>query len=111
MSKKLTLRRLRGKDLIDALFRKGAKIQSKNLLLKVLESPKGGEILRVGVSVPKRNFKRAVDRNHIKRQLRILFKEVKAEVPIIGACMLIYKGHKKILTSELVEEARGMFVK
>ena len=111
MSKKLTLRRLRGKDLIDALFRKGAKIQSKNLLLKVLESPKGGEILRVGVSVPKRNFKRAVDRNHIKRQLRIVFKEVQAEVHFFGACMLIYKGHKKILTSELVEEARGMFVK
>ncbi|MDO7646792.1 MAG: ribonuclease P protein component, partial [Flavobacteriaceae bacterium] len=87
MSKKLTLRRLKGKDLIDALFRKGAKIQSKNLLLKVLESPKGGEILRVGVSVPKRNFKRAVDRNHIKRQLRIVFKEVQVEVPFSGACM------------------------
>ena len=111
MSKKLTLRRLKGKDLIDALFRKGAKIQSKNLLLKVLESPKGGEILRVGVSVPKRNFKRAVDRNHIKRQLRIVFKEVQGKVPFFGACMLIYKGHKKPLTSELVEEARGMFVK
>ena len=85
MSKKLTLRRLKGKDLIDALFRKGAKIQSKNLLLKVLESPKGGEILRVGVSVPKRNFKRAVDRNHIKRQLRIVFKEVQGKVPFSGA--------------------------
>jgi hypothetical protein len=32
-------------------------------------------------------------------------------VPFFGACMLIYKGHKKTLTSELVEEARGMFVK
>tara|TARA_B100000780_G_C20852775_1_gene338937 strand:+ start:28 stop:363 length:336 start_codon:yes stop_codon:yes gene_type:complete len=111
MNKKLTLKRLKGKDLIDALFRKGNNIQSKNLLLKVLESPKEGEILRVGVSVPKRNFRRAVDRNHIKRQLRVVFKEFQGDVHFFGACMLVYKGLKKPLTSELIEEARGMFVK
>tara|TARA_B100000767_G_scaffold263225_1_gene276744 strand:- start:1734 stop:2069 length:336 start_codon:yes stop_codon:yes gene_type:complete len=111
MSKRLTLKRLKGKDLIDALFRKGNKILSKNLMLKVLESPKGDKTLRIGVSVPKRNFRRAVDRNRIKRQLRVVFKEVQEKVTVFGACMLIYRGHKKALTSELIEEARGMFDK
>ena len=37
--------------------------------------------LYVGVSVPKRNFKRAVDRNKIKRQLRIALKKAEGNIP------------------------------
>jgi ribonuclease P protein component len=100
MSKLITLNRLKGKELIDALFRKGTVRRSKHLLLKVLY---------VGVSVPKRNFKRAVDRNKIKRQLRIALKNAEENIPFSGACMLIYTGRKHPLTSELVEGVKELF--
>jgi len=109
MSKASKLNRLKGKELIDALFRKGTVRRSKHLLLKVLETKESETVLYVGVSVPKRNFKRAVDRNKIKRQLRIALKNAEENIPFSGACMLIYIGRKHPLTSELVEGVKGLF--
>ena len=109
MSKLITLNRLKGKELIDALFRKGTVLRSKHLLLRVLESKASENELYVGVSVPKRNFKRAVDRNKIKRQLRIALKKAEGNIPFGGACMLIYTGRKHPLTSDLVEGVKEIF--
>ena len=109
MSKVITLNGLKGKELIDALFRKGAVRRSKNLHLKVLEAKESEAVLYVGVSVPKRNFKRAVDRNKIKRQLRSAIKNAEENIPFSGACMLIYTGRKHPLTSELVEGVKELF--
>ena len=109
MSKVITLNRLKGKELIDALFRKGTVSRSKHLVLKVLEAKESETVLFVGVSVPKRNFKRAVDRNKIKRQLRIALKNAEENIPFSGACMLIYIGRKHPLTSELVEGVKELF--
>ncbi|MDB4015744.1 ribonuclease P protein component [Flavobacteriaceae bacterium] len=109
MSKVITLNRLKGKELIDTLFRKGALHRSKHLLLKVLEAKESETVLYVGVSVPKHNFKRAVDRNKIKRQLRNALKKVEKQIPFSGACMLIYKGRKHPLTSDLVEGVKEIF--
>ena len=109
MSKASKLNRLKGKELIDALFRKGTVRRSKHLLLKVLETKESETVLYVGVSVPKRNFKRAVDRNKIKRQLRIALKNAEENIPFSGACMLIYIGRKHPLTSELVEGVKELF--
>jgi len=109
MNKVSTLNRLKGKELIDALFRKGTVRRSKHLLLKVLEAKESETVLYVGVSVPKRNFKRAVDRNKIKRQLRIALKNAEENIPFSGACMLIYTGRKHPLTSELVEGVKELF--
>jgi len=109
MNKVSTLNRLKGKELIDALFRKGTVRRSKHLLLKVLEAKESETVLYVGVSVPKRNFKRAVDRNKIKRQLRIALKNAEENIPFNGACMLIYTGRKHPLTSELVEGVKELF--
>ena len=109
MSKVIILNRLKGKELIDALFRKGTVRRSKHLLLKVLEAKESETVLYVGVSVPKRNFKRAVDRNKIKRQLRIALKNAEENIPFNGACMLIYTGRKHPLTSELVEGVKELF--
>ena len=109
MSKVITLNRLKGKELIDALFRKGTVRHSKYLILKVLETKESETVLYVGVSVPKRNFKRAVDRNKIKRQLRIALKSAEENIPFSGACMLIYTGRKHPLTSEIVEDVKELF--
>ena len=109
MSKLITLNRLKGKELIDALFRKGTVRRSKHLLLRVLESKTSENKLYVGVSVPKRTFKRAVDRNKIKRQLRIALKKAEGPIHFSGACMLIYRGRKHPLTNELVEGVNELF--
>ena len=109
MSKLITLNRLKGKELIDALFRKGTVLRSKHLVLRVLEAKASGKELYVGVSVPKRNFKRAVDRNKIKRQLRIALKKAEGNIPFGGACMLIYTGRKHPLTNELVVGVNELF--
>jgi ribonuclease P protein component len=39
-----------------------------------IASPQSNNWLRIAVSVPKRNFKKAVDRNRIKRQIREIFR-------------------------------------
>jgi ribonuclease P protein component len=59
---------LKSRKEIDEVFGRGQKIKSGPLLAFVLQN--NNEKTRIGVSVPKRNFKKAVDRNRIKRLLR-----------------------------------------
>ena len=62
------LRTLKGDKKIETLFEKGFLLKEKNILLKGYDF--GEEESFFGVSVSKRFFKSAVDRNRIKRQLR-----------------------------------------
>ncbi|GGK84880.1 ribonuclease P protein component [Rufibacter glacialis] len=63
--------RLRSKKLIEQLFREGSSFNSYPLRFVALHVPGPAELpVQVLVSVSKRNFKKAVDRNRIKRQLR-----------------------------------------
>jgi ribonuclease P protein component len=110
MNKTITLNRLKGKEKIKTLFQKGSIHRTKNLLISVLEANKKDNRLYVGVSVPKRNFKRAVDRNRIKRQLRIALKTVEKTIPFDGSCMLIFNGRKSPATHEIINELK-MFLK
>jgi len=63
--------RLSGKKLIDELFENGSSfyLQPFRILFleKKMESLSSAQVL---ISVPKKNFKRAVDRNKIKRLIR-----------------------------------------
>ena len=111
MNKTITLNRLKGKEKINMLFRKGSIHRTKHLLIKILEANKKEAVLYAGVSVPKRNFKRAVDRNRIKRQLRIALKAVEKTIPFDGSCMLIFNGRKSPTTHELVSELKILFEK
>lgn len=63
--------KLRSKKLIDLLFKEGKAIRKKSVKCLYLTPP--GKIdspLQVMISVPKRLFKRATDRNLIKRRIR-----------------------------------------
>ena len=63
--------KLKSKKLIDQLFNEGNSISAHPLRLVFLETHFDDVVkLNVGVSVSKRNFKKAVDRNRIKRLLR-----------------------------------------
>ncbi|KAA3440791.1 ribonuclease P protein component [Rufibacter hautae] len=63
--------RLRSKKLIEQLFREGSSFNSYPLRFVALQVPGSAELpVQVLVSVSKRSFKKAVDRNRIKRQMR-----------------------------------------
>ena len=70
MSKKIQTKQLNGKSTVDYIFEKGVIAKSENLLLKYVLEPNTG-VYRSGVSVAKKRFKKAIDRNHIKRYLRL----------------------------------------
>ena len=95
MNKKNTLgkkERLKSKKLIGKLFEEGKSIKKYPFRLIYLIQDKNSFKIKTqaSFSVPKRNFKKAVDRNRIKRLMR---DEVKGVTPTksIG---LIYIGDK-----------------
>lgn len=100
------IKRLKGKTTFDYLFKKGAVFQTKNLLLRLSENP-GSKNLFIGVSVSKRDFNRAVDRNRIKRQLRSVVKQLEHDQKFCfrGECMILYTVKRKPKTQALLEEA------
>jgi ribonuclease P protein component len=67
--------KLKSKITIDLLFSKGNSVSKYPLRLVYVESDYGiaedsGQKIKMGVSVSKKHFKRAVDRNYFKRVLR-----------------------------------------
>lgn len=66
--------KLKSKKLIEKLFAEGNVVSAFPLRLIYL---KGRGVNKVGVSVSKRNFKNAVDRNRVKRLLREAYRHNK----------------------------------
>lgn len=63
--------RLKSKKLIEKLYTEGNSVKAFPLRMMYLKTPHTSKYpAQVGVSVPKRNFKLAVDRNRIKRLMR-----------------------------------------
>lgn len=110
MTNESPLKRLKSKNAIERLFREGGVVQTKNLLFRYVKQEKGNGFY-IGVSVAKRNVKRAVDRNRIKRQLRVVVKKNVALLPALGMGMLIYKGRRLQTTQSIIEETRSLFSK
>lgn len=64
---------------------------------------------RLGISVPKRKFKRAVDRNRIKRQVRESYRKLKGDLlyPFLldrklGVDILLIYTHGEILETKII---------
>ncbi len=63
--------KLKSKKLIKLLFENGKKITSFPIMLLYLKTEHDSDyLIQAGVTVSKKNFKNAVDRNRIKRLLR-----------------------------------------
>ncbi len=93
--------RLRSKKLITELFRTGSSFNLYPLRFVLLKHSEPSETpAQVLISVSKKYFKKAVDRNRLKRQIReayrlnkhILYPEGKTIVAVVG---IIYIGKEK----------------
>ena len=89
--------KLKSKKLIDQLFNEGNSISAHPLRLVFIKTHFDDAIkLKVGVSVSKRNFKKAVDRNRIKRLLREAYRLNKGlyfnNITTQYAFMILYIG-------------------
>lgn len=93
-----TKEKLKSKKLIGELFTDGNSVSSFPVKLIYLPCTLKNTPLKVGVTVPKRNFKSAVDRNKIKRLLRegyrlnkhVIFNNIDKEF----ALLFLYLGKK-----------------
>lgn len=73
--------RLTSKKQIEELFKKGSSVYLYPFRLQYLPGPLPADALpQVLFSVSKRNFKRAVDRNTIRRRAREAYRTAKAEL-------------------------------
>ncbi|WBX71266.1 ribonuclease P protein component [Tenacibaculum retecalamus] len=73
--------RLKSKKLIEKLYEEGKSIKVFPLRMVYVQTEHTSKFpVQVGVSVPKRNFKSAVDRNRIKRLLRETYRKEKHTV-------------------------------
>lgn len=83
--------RLHSKKLIEKLFKEGKSVKLYPLRFIYLPLPEA-EHTQVVFSVPRRNFKKAVDRNRIKRQMREAYRIHKSTItynPLIDISFLL----------------------
>jgi len=96
--------RLRSRKLISLLFNDGRSIVASPIrMLWVSSENEDGSPLQFAVSVPKKNFKRAVDRNRLKRQMREAVRKNKIDVKNFlkvknkpCAMMFVFTGKEKV---------------
>jgi len=103
--------RLKSRKLIEELFDSGKWINNDPIRVVYKFTDLNSSIpAQVGVSVPKSNMKRAVDRNRFKRRMRETYRKNKTELYDFlsvqekqCALMFIYKGGINV-KSEVIDE-------
>ena len=103
--------RLSSQKTIESLFSKGKSFNQHPYVVKFMKLPdESASVHQILVSVSKRNFKRAVDRNRLKRQIREAYrlnKHLIADLPDKYAIAYIYSFKKmlpyKDIESKLIE--------
>tara|TARA_R110002050_G_scaffold54303_4_gene122934 strand:+ start:20045 stop:20428 length:384 start_codon:yes stop_codon:yes gene_type:complete len=108
--------KLKSKKCIDLLFTKGQSVSAYPLRLVYMPTTFGEDIMaKTGVSVSKRNFKTAVDRNRIKRLLRESYRLNKAayfnNLTTQHAFMILYIGKDKPSLTQVENRMKLLFEK
>ncbi|RZJ67989.1 MAG: ribonuclease P protein component [Flavobacterium sp.] len=107
--------KLKSRKTIDRLFSQGKSVSKFPLRLVYVENDDQTELLKLGVSVSKKHFKKAVDRNYFKRCLReayrlnkhLLFDSI--EKP--HAFMLLYQTKDRLSSAEIQTKTIQLFEK
>lgn len=108
--------KLKSKKLIDQLFAEGQSVSAFPLRLVYLQTTFDDKVIaKTGVSVSKRNFKTAVDRNRIKRLLREAYRLNKAHyfnnITTQYAFMILYIGKEKPTFIQVETKMKQVFKK
>lgn len=108
--------KLKSKTTIDLLFSDGNSVSKFPLRLVYVEnSEENAELIKMGVSVSKKYFKKAVDRNYYKRVLRETYRLNKhllidsLQKPY--AFMLFYQTKERLSYQEIEEKTIQLFQK
>lgn len=100
--------KLKSKKQIEQLFAEGKIVKDFPILMKFLKTDANDFPIKVAFSVPKKNFKLAVDRNRIKRLLRETYRLNKHmllnNVADKYVVMFIYTDKKEWSYTELEEK-------
>lgn len=108
--------KLKSKKLIDQMFTEGKSVSVYPLRLVYMPTVFDEDItVKTGVSVSKRNFKTAVDRNRIKRLLRESYRLNKLNyfnnLTIQHAFMILYIGKEKPTFAQVELKMKQLFEK
>ena len=108
--------KLKSKTTIDLLFSEGNSVSKFPLRLVYVENKEeNAELMKMGVSVSKKYFKKAVDRNYFKRVLRETYRLNKhilidnLEKP--DAFMFFYQTKERLSYQEIEEKTIQLFQK
>jgi ribonuclease P protein component len=108
--------KLKSKTTIDLLFSDGNSVSKFPLRLVYVENTEeNAELIKIGVSVSKKYFKKAVDRNYYKRVLRETYRLNKhllidnLEKPY--AFMFFYQTKERLSYQEIEEKTIQLFQK
>lgn len=100
--------RLTARSKFAELALKGSSHREGDIRLRTLLYPEQEEASQVAFTVPKRNVKKAVDRNRIKRQMRESFRLLKPDlykcindVSIKASFLFVYQGKEPIPTETM----------
>ena len=117
MNKKNTLgkkERLKSKKLIGKLFEEGKSIKKYPFRLIYLIQDKNSFKIKTqaSFSVPKRNFKKAVDRNRIKRLIKEAYRleqrKILQDYNLPFVIMITYLGKKEPIFSDVKEHIKEL---
>ncbi len=108
--------KLKSRKLIEKLFTEGKSVSAYPLRMVYLSTSfDDGVLAKTGVSVSKRNFKKAPDRNRIKRLLREAYRLNKAEyfnnLTAQHAFMILYIGKEKPEFLQVETKMKQLFEK
>ena len=108
--------KLKSKTTIDALFSEGKSVSKYPLRLVYVENTEpNAEVIKMGVSVSKKYFKKAVDRNYFKRILRETYRLNKAILLDNNdknyAFMFFYQTKERLSYAEIELKTKQLFQK
>jgi ribonuclease P protein component len=106
--------KLKSRKQIQALFEGGKHVKTENLRLIYLPFDIEENVIKIGVSVSKRNFKLATDRNRVKRLMREVYRlnqyDLKNTLSKSYVMMLVYQSPKMPTFDSLNEQMQKIIV-
>lgn len=107
----MKIKKLKGKNKIDLVFRKGKKIKSGGLRLHYINKNVNFQNLELGVGVSKRFVILATRRNRIKRQINGVIKRQNLEILKLlpdGLYMILYIGSLNDDSKSIWKDLKGL---